>query len=354
MRDQRTENYLTKGGYTFTFVPGYSLSRINLKQALDNPARLSHSLDTQRVDTIATGLLSGDDLPAIVVFGNADGTHDELVTGAHRTAAAAKAGIKTLDAYVIIESDPFRRALLPRSINMLEGRGQTNEESLALVADVLRTFPDVTQTDIAAAFNLKPIQVSEYVRLLDYETRAEALGCGDIWARLTQTIRKELGRVSNDPVFRRTIEVLYATKINGTRAEDLVAGIRRIRSEAAALALLDKTMAAHQQSEKQAATQHFGKRAKPSVTKRWFAALNAVRRVLDPWHVDNLHLPTLDPSAIPASIALHDEVIDLCYEAKDALRAIQAQHDLLHAQTDKEQPAWPTAAPDGAAKCDGI
>src|SRR5215471_3628666 len=112
MKEAKVENCLNENGYTYKYVPDYKLSRINIQKAKDNPARLYRKYDDDHAFAMSERMAAGVEFPAIVVFdlGTQD---DELATGLHRIMAAYANGIKTFEAYVVVEPDPRRRAGLP-------------------------------------------------------------------------------------------------------------------------------------------------------------------------------------------------------------------------------------------------
>lgn len=307
MRDLKTEQYLKRGSYSFQFVEGYDLTRINLQAEAQNPARLARNKDEDRIIKMAVSMLDGVDFPAIVVFQN-DGPRDDLVTGYHRGCAYDDAGIKTCDAYVVVEHDPYRRALLPRAINSIEGRSSTAAEDLAQVAELLRLFPDASQHDLAIAFSLKQPAISDYLKLIEQEARAKALGCGEIWGRITQIgLRKQLGRITNDNVFVMAIETIDQLRLVGKPAEDLIHAAQKAKTEAAAGKVLQDALRAHIEAQERAQAK-YGKRAKKGVGDRWFAALRRLWRTVPVWDLKKLHLDAFEPSAIGMNLLQLKEV----------------------------------------------
>lgn len=308
MRDQRTENYLQRGGYSFRFVAGYDLSRINLSAEAQNPARLGRRKDDDRIIKMAVAMLDNVDFPAIVVFANEDAPHDSLVTGLHRCHAAADAGFKSLDAYIVVEHDVYRRALLPRSINSIEGKSSTQGEDLAQIAELLRLFPEASQTDLAAAFGLKATLISDYLKLIEQEERARVLGVGEAWARISQQgLRMRLGRIINDNVFVMAVQVVDQMRLQGAAASDLIDAARKARTEEAASKVLQDALRNYIEQQERAKAK-YGKRPKQGVGQRWFSALTRLWRIIPVWDIKKLHLDSFDPSAITMNLLKLKEV----------------------------------------------
>lgn len=310
MRDLKTEQYLNGGGYSYRFVEGYDLTRINLKAEASNPARLVRNKDEDRITRMGCAMLDGVNFPAIVVFaGGEDSPRDDLVTGYHRGCAYAEAGIKTCDAYVVVEHDPYRRALLPRAINSIEGRASSQPEDLAQVAELLRLFPDATQHDLSVAFSgLKQPLISDYLKLIEQETRARNLGIGDVWARIPQIgLRKALGRIGNDHVFVMACEAVDQMHLVGQPAESLIDAARKAKTESAASKILSDALRRHIEEQERAKAK-WGKRAKPTIGGRWFSALTRLWKVVSVWDVKKLHLDAFDASTITLNLLKLKEV----------------------------------------------
>jgi len=308
MRDQRTENYLDRGAYVYRFVAGYDLTRISLNAEAQNPARLGRRREDERIVKMAMAMADKVDFPAIVVFANEAEPFDSLVTGFHRCSAADLADIRSFDAYVVVEHDPYRRALLMRSINSIEGKASTQQEDLAHIAELLRMFPDATQNDMALAFNIKTPVISDYLKLIEHEARAHRLGVGEPWARIPQQgLRMKLGRITNDNIFVMAVEAVEQMQLTGKAADDLIEGVRRSKTEQAAAKMLQDALRQFIEQQERAKAK-YGRRSKQTTCGKWFGALTRLWRIIPVWDVRKLHLDALDPAAVTMNILKLKEV----------------------------------------------
>jgi len=340
MRDAKTENYLERGGYAWRFVENYQLSRINLAAEAANPARLGRRREDDRIIKMATAMTDGVPFPAIVVFANEDAPHDSLVTGLHRVTAADLASIEVLDAYVVVEHDVYRRALLPRSINVIEGKASTLAEDLAQIAELIRLFPNASQADLAAAFGVKQPLISDHLKLIEQEERANRLGVGDVWARITQQgIRMRLGRINNDVVFAMAANAVEQMRLTGRAADDLIDNVRKARTEQSATKIVQDALASYVEAQERAKAK-YGKRPKQNACQRWFYALGRLWRVMPVWDVRKLHLDALDASAVSMNILKLKEV-------RAQIDDVLADQERRLEQTNREA-AWRKLPPPGA------
>jgi hypothetical protein len=56
MRDPRTENYLTKHGYVWQFIPAMPLADIDWQEADDNPCRVTNGTPRKNLAGLAKGI----------------------------------------------------------------------------------------------------------------------------------------------------------------------------------------------------------------------------------------------------------------------------------------------------------
>lgn len=346
MRDEKTEDYLTDGGYAWRFVKDYDLARINLIAEAANPARLGRRKDDERIERMALKLIEGKSFPAIVVFANEGEDYDSLVTGFHRGHAARTAELSMFDAYVIVCGDPYRRALLPRSINSIEGTASTQSQDLAQIAELLRLFPDAKHTDLAQAFSLKEPAISDYLKLIELEERAERLGVGEAWGRITaQGIRIKLGRIGNDNVFAMAVHTIEQTKMVGKPAEQLIDAVRKARTEKAAIDVLQDALRTFVQQQEQAKAK-FGKRGKQPVCGRWFGVLRRLWRFMPVWDVRKLHLDAMEATSVTMNILMLKEV-------RNQVDDVLADQERRLEQIEKES-AWRSQIRTGVPQTAGI
>jgi hypothetical protein len=320
MRDPKTENYLRDGGYTFRFHPSFELSQIDIDVAKENPWRLHRRFDEYRVNAIGCALLEGADLPAIVLYDDQDAYR--LVTGLHRTLGAQDAKKAALDAYLIVETDPYRRSLLARSINVIEGAAPTEQENLEQIVDLLQEYPDRTAADIARAFHMKATTIERHVRIAKVEQRAADLGVSATFANgvLSRRLKDMLGGIKSDPIFMRTARVVVDTKARGSVAEVLIRDVQRSRSEAAAYKILDAREQEHVEEE-EAARAKFGRPRTSIPTK----AMYAVRRV---WKFDDHPAwGGLEPSEVKRSITVLRETLSKIKRWERELVEVSKQHE---------------------------
>jgi hypothetical protein len=245
---------------------------------------------------------------------------------------------------VVLEHDPYRRALLIRSINVIEGRAPTQAESLAQIAEMIRLFPDSSRSDLGLAFGVKSPAISDYLHLQDLEQRAERLGCRDAWNRLPGGLRLRLGRIHLDNVFSCAVETIGRTRLNGKPAEALIDTVRKSRTEGAAIKMLEDVVHRHVEEQERAKAK-FGKRPKQAICTKWFARLKSIWRFLPSWNVASLHFGALPASSLQMNISIVRETIEQLEDVEADLRARLSHHE--------KEAEWRTRSP-GAHPSPGI
>jgi hypothetical protein len=273
MRDTKTEQQLDRGGFTWRFVEAFPINKIDLAASKANPARLLRQLDKERCLEMAVAMEAGVDFPAIVLSEEPNNLFI-LATGMHRLEGADVIKRTTFDAYIVIETDPYRRELLMRSINCIEGRGQTRDENLAHCAELHRLFGRPVD-DLAAAFNLKITAIRDYLRSIKFDEHAEQLGVGDLSRGFPQRMKQDLSTIKIDVLLVDTIRLIKSTKMSGSSAKQLIKEITECRGEKAGLRILEQRRQEALQREESAKAK-YGRHGMAIPTK----AMKPVRTIL--------------------------------------------------------------------------
>lgn len=344
MKDARTENKLIAGGYAYKFVPNFDLSKIDWDAAVSNPARLGRKIDEHRITGIGLALLDGVDIPAIVVILHDDGNY-EVATGCHRGLAAKEAKVSTLDAYVVVEADPYRREILIKALNTVEGVNNSHAENLAHIADLLERHPTAAAKDLAAAFGVKGPQISDYLSLLKFQARADKLDVKHAFLGLqSNTIRLRLGRLSSDTTFVEAVRLLSQTRIVGKEADELIAKIRREPTEAAASKLIANTLQTWEAAQKRAAIK-FGKRQGRATSTKYMQIVRRLYRFMPIWSVNKLHLGDRPRDEIAEDKSIVKELMDQLQDVYDDLDNLEQKYRKEEAWRNEQASGERTSAP---------
>ncbi len=243
MKDQKTERHLTDNHYTFIFVAAFSLDDIDWLEADANPARLGKKLDDERAFGYSQDMEAGCDFPAIVLLDIGDGLKKLIMTGRHRGRAAQAALRTTLDAYVVRESDPARRELLLRSLNVIEGEAPSHNERMVHIAEMKRKYPDMSNASLATQFKVKKDRVDDYLKAVAVEQRADGLGCGAAIhsGKFSKAMKLALGSLHNDYAFIAATGLVARWPIlRGSAGIDLITRLRSARTENAAMRMVEE------------------------------------------------------------------------------------------------------------------
>jgi cell division protein ZapA (FtsZ GTPase activity inhibitor) len=276
MRDTKTEQQLERGKFAYRFQPNFLISKIDLVTSEANPARLSRKIDEERCAEMALAMEQGVDFPAIILI--EEPKLFLVATGMHRLKAATEYAkpVKTIfDAYIVIETDPYRRDLLIRSINCIEGKGQTRNENLQHCADMHRLYGGPIE-DLAAAFNLRPSTIKAYLRYLKVDDRAKSFGVEDLLRSLAIKVRSAIAQIKYDSLFVNTIRVLVATKASVAVAMQIAQEVAGVRSEKAGQKILEEREEEFIRQEASAQAR-YGRR-KPDIPTK---AMVPVRRIIN-------------------------------------------------------------------------
>lgn len=133
MRSTQYEQVLNRQGVTWKYLERLDLKAVDSKLSLKNQARLLEPEDKELQEQYADLYKEGSQGPPIVVYERNSGGKRTfiIIDGNQRTAAARKAGLDTLDAYVVDSKDDMVLDDLTWSWNnLVNGKRLTREESI--------------------------------------------------------------------------------------------------------------------------------------------------------------------------------------------------------------------------------
>jgi hypothetical protein len=337
MKDQRIENCLRANQYTFRYTAAYKLDRINMKEADQNPARLTRRYDEEHMLQMACRMEMGVEFPGIVVC-DVGGAEDELSTGYHRIKAARFCGQTIFPAYIVVEPDAYRRAILPVLLNTIEGKSPSRTDIFMTIMDLVQRFPGTKAVDLCAIYGVKEDSFLTWRRLEAATERARSLGVGGAFTSklLTQKLREEIGRITNDNVFVGVTEVLALTKnMTSQSADEFVRSIRRKgTTELVAQRMIEQRR--KDSIEEDARRKQEDVRTPSSTSTKYMSRVMSLLRFRRSFSVATLQLAGIPPSKRRISLASVRSLIEQLEEVAEAL-------DHLVGQTEKEE-EWRTKA----------
>jgi hypothetical protein len=292
---------------------------------MNNPARLLRKIDEDRCIEMATAMDKGVDFPAIVVF-----THNNIVaTGLHRTTAATKYASPARDAfdvYLIDEPDPYRRDMLMRSLNTLEGSAQTRQENLAHCAELHRLYPDVPIEEFAIAFNLKIAALREHFRLEKFMERCKELGIDAVVNPMSTVVKRNLAQIKMDPLLVSTVEILISTKETMPQSrQQLARDVANARSEEEAQKILKAYKIEAEEMAENAKRKHGRRRM--DIPTRAMKPVKMIHRLPNNDDPTKLGFNALTPAQLKSDMKTLEEVIEILEAWKQEFKNIEAQRE---------------------------
>ena len=327
MRDTKTEQFLTHGGWSYIYDAAVLISEIDLKLSRENPARWSKRLDEDRVEQYMIRMGNGIEFPAIVLMRLAAPTQDGklyiVATGMHRLEAELLADKQSFDAYIVSEPDAYRCMILTRQLNTIEGRGVTVDDQVTQIIDIHREFPDHSLKSLAEEWELKLARVQAAWRAEEVRTRARELGFEiDRMPKMSPTLISQMQGIHANRVLRRVLEFAHNNNPSASILEELIRNVKKCRDDDQAITLIEKATEIEKQRAKDLERRHA--RTKPTEAVKLLAnarkLYNQVARGLE-----KLYLPSL--TDLPAARVQFEE---LALSAKrllaeiDRIQAIRA------------------------------
>jgi len=154
------------------------LSKIDWKASENNGARPRYALDNDLVSVYRQGMEQGDSFPMCVFLKTKDENGEaryEIHSGRHRVDAYLKLKVKSIRAYWYTTSDKFISDIVPRQLNVFEGRGLTRDELVAHALYIMKVYK-YSQKDVAKMFKVPASYIGDGVRANEVKGLLAALG----------------------------------------------------------------------------------------------------------------------------------------------------------------------------------
>jgi hypothetical protein len=322
MKELKVENHLKRGQYRYDFkkVP---IADIDMVASKENPARLTTAVDLERVNKYGIEMLDGVDFPAIVLLNLPPENPYKwiIATGVHRTFAAIDAEQSMMESYCVYEADDYRRDLLFKQLNTLEGIGVTISEQIRLVIDI-HVKRGIPLKQLAQEWDLK--EASLKFALHDYRARQRGDRHGwDFKAQKTpQKVYLALNRIQSDVTYDAAAHVAFNYKMNPSEIEGMVSEIIRTKSEAEARTKIEECRDAALQQMQRNNARH-GKVPQTKANNMLSDAKRFVKHLNE--GIDKLYLASLPD--LTRSIAIMDLVIERAKTIKTELEHIQRMNE---------------------------
>lgn len=334
MREPKTEGYLARGNWTWVLetVP---IAKVDLDHAKDNPTRMFRRFDPERVLQYAEQMADGVEFPAVVLMMPSDlGVKPyDVATGLHRLSAAETAKIKTFEAYVVVEPDPYRRELLARSLNSIEGRGSDQREQIMHIIALHEKHRHPIAT-LCNEWHVKESSVRHHYRAELSKRRARRVGgsLDNTRLRLSQTLIGQLHAIHSDAVFGDVVNFATHHASSPAAVEQIWQDVRHVRDEAKALAIVQEHIASEKQNRLNARAK-FG-RTRPGPAHAMIANATRFVRHAQATGINQLALASLSGQDKLKTMMLMEEMRALIQEISGEIGRIdkiKAELSGLHA-----------------------
>jgi hypothetical protein len=175
MRSPFYEQALAGEGVGFDYSPALSLSEIDGNKSMRNQARLLLPLDDELVKRYAAAMKAGSQFPPIVAYRSGKGRY-VLIDGNQRHAAAMKAGLETLDAYIVNITDPLIIDRLTWTFNnLVNGQRLSSAECVEHAVTYVRKY-NVDAKQAAAQWQVSLWRVRDRIGALKVSECLDRLG----------------------------------------------------------------------------------------------------------------------------------------------------------------------------------
>lgn len=314
-----TEQYLKQGLFKYEYFKRAAIAEIDMDKSEKNPARMQKKLDQDRAVGYGLAMDGGTEFPAIVLM-NHEAPHGkfkfEVATGIHRINGALLAHRAHFDAYVVTEADQYRREVLVRQLNTLEGRGVSEEEKIQHVLWLNEHYPSKPLALLSKEWNLKIGTVQAAANEQKARARARRFNYDFARQKVPQKMAIILNSIHSDIIFAKALEVVLTIGYLQTNdVRDMANEIKKARDEKLALEIVDRW----RKIAEQRATASRAKRVRvsPSAMVKFLGDVRRCNGHFDK-PITELHVGTLDERDLVVAQAQVNEL-------QNHLKSLQAE-----------------------------
>jgi ParB-like chromosome segregation protein Spo0J len=236
MRDVRIEQRLTAQRVDWRYEDCIALTDIDAKASRANQAR-HEPIDDALVERYCLDMIDGVAFPAVVAERNKSGKY-VLLDGNHRCAASLMAEKTSIDLYEVKLPSDYVRALLIRTLNLLEGKTLTKEEVLEHAAYLVNHYGK-TKEAVAAELRLKSHTLTDYMRYCNTLQSLEHSGVVNAKA-LKQTSVLALHAISLEAPQASAAQLVLDAHMLGSEVDALVKAVRQAPTEKRQLEVIEE------------------------------------------------------------------------------------------------------------------
>jgi ParB-like chromosome segregation protein Spo0J len=228
--DTRVEALLNSWKLTFDLDPAFPIAKLKF-QGSTQIRQEAHRAPTTMVEQFETHLKHGAVFPPILIT-----TNNEVVDGNTRVAAFRRAGHKTIAAYRVKFPQHNLAKMIGAAVNQFGGARLADDEIIAAAEAMISE--GYGEDAIARALGKSPTMVRNVRREREYRAAAERLGVDKLL--LSRELQRTLAGISHDAPFKAAVELVARAKPSRKDANALVEKIADTRSDADAIALIQK------------------------------------------------------------------------------------------------------------------
>ena len=234
MRNPAYEEWLTRRGYTWRYVPSVQLDTVRADKSLLTQVRLSGVVDAERVAAIAAAVRDGDAdlIDPLLLRGDQDAPL--LLGGHHRAPGLIDGGRAHHDAYFVDVDDPLAIRVLALEDNGAHGKGYDTEEAMIHAAH-LHNACGYSVKDAAATLRVDYDKLQAYIRA--EATRSSLLEGGmpaDAVAKFKDTPLLRIHTVRRRDQRVAVARLVHEAKLSVDEQEALISAVRGAESDRAA------------------------------------------------------------------------------------------------------------------------
>jgi hypothetical protein len=259
------------------------------------------------VTRYAAAMKAGDTFPPVV--GYMSGQKVVLIDGNNRDAAARRASLGSIKAYVLHPETPSETIHL-MTVDANAHHGVTPSLTWRLTQANFLVGIGFTREKACTAAAVTVRQLSDYQSSVRADQRAKALKVGGDFSKLSNTAKVTLGSLQSDPVFMQASRVAVDTSMKADEIRDFVREVKSCRDESTMIDAIVKTATARRLEA--AAVEALGRGAVIKSPKQ--GLITGLGKIA--------HAEPTDIARCVITDSEREELVRRCYEASEKLLQI--------------------------------
>jgi len=239
VRDTVAEPKLKQMGYELEVQTDYPLSDVDIETSKSNQSRAGRNIKDDSVLSYGQLMQSPGATFKMPILNVIKRCPVVVISGIHRVCAAELAGLPKIDTYIMHLTRPIDLDLIPRIVNCWESNNSLSKDEKLTNAAFMIEHYSMELKEAAAKFGVPYSWVNTFMRQNDVANQIAEAGIKP--ENISRTLLTKLSPLQdNVKVLASATSFIVKNDISGNEAEQFIEEVKKGKTEATQLAVVDK------------------------------------------------------------------------------------------------------------------